>query len=119
MRARFVGRFTQGVEGDLGDNDPLSGVANLFDLGLVFMIGLILMLLTAFRLNDLLDPQAKVTITKQAPEGKLEIISKKGRKIQAVKVTRKKGDGLGTRLGTAYRLSDGTMVYVPDEEGRK
>lgn len=100
--------------GDMAENDPLSGVANLFDLGLVFMVGLIVMLLSAFRLKDLLDPHAKVTITKESASGQIEIITKEGRRIKALRLTGKKGKGRGTKLGTAYRLEDGTIVYVPD-----
>lgn len=120
MGVRFLNRYRQGIDDDLGENDPLSGVANLFDLGLVFMVGLMLMLLSAFRLKDFLDPSSNITITKENPSGEVEIISKKGRRIEAVKITGKKGTGLGTRLGTAYRLKDGTMIYVPeqDESGR-
>ena len=46
--------------------------------------------------------------------GRLEIISKKGKKIKAIKVTKEKAKGQGERLGTAYRLEDGAMIYVPD-----
>ena len=30
------------------ENDPLAGVANLFDIGLVFMVGLIVTIFTAY-----------------------------------------------------------------------
>ncbi|MCA1786897.1 MAG: DUF2149 domain-containing protein [Desulfobacteraceae bacterium] len=99
---------------DLADNDPLHGVANLFDLGLVFIVGLMLALFGAFHLEDLLNPDASLTITKQSASGELEIITKKGKKIEAVKVTSKQTSGRGQRLGIAYRLDDGAMVYVPE-----
>ena len=35
------------------DNDPMTGVANLFDIGLVFIVGLIVTLFTAYHLQDL------------------------------------------------------------------
>lgn len=98
----------------LSGNDPLAGVANLFDLGLVFMVGLIIMLLSALGARDLLDPKSRLTILKESSRGEMELITKKGRKIKAMKVTRKEARGRGTRLGTAYRLEDGSMVYVPD-----
>ena len=100
----------------LSDNDPLSGVANLFDLGLVFIVGLLLALFGAYHLEDLLQKDSEVTITKQSASGELEIITKKGRKIEAMKVTKQKATGRGQRLGTAYRLADGSMVYVPEEK---
>jgi len=31
-----------------------------------------------------------------------------------MKVTREQAAGRGLRLGTAYRLEDGSMVYVPE-----
>ena len=100
----------------LSDNDPLTGVANLFDLGLVFIVGLLLALFGAYHLEDLLKEDSEVTISKQSANGELEIITKKGRKIEAMKVSREKSRGKGQRLGTAYRLENGTMVYVPESE---
>ena len=44
----------------------------------------------------------------------MEIITKKGNKIKAMKVTKQKAEGRGERLGIAYKLEDGTMVYVPE-----
>lgn len=107
---------TQNRGPGLSDNDPMTGVANLFDLGLVFIVGLLLALFGAFHLDDLLKEDSELTITKQSVNGDLEIISKKGKKIEAVKVTQKKTSGKGERLGTAYRLADGSMVYVPEEK---
>lgn len=98
----------------LSDNDPLSGVANLFDLGLVFIVGLLLALFATYHLEDLLEEKSQVTITKQSANGELEIITKKGKKIEAMKVSKQKAKGRGERLGTAYRLADGSMVYVPE-----
>jgi hypothetical protein len=97
------------------DEDPMNGVANLFDVGLVFIVGLILTLFSAYRLQDMFSETSKFTIMKQAADGQLEIISKEGKKISAVKVTRQTAQGQGIRLGMAYRLEDGTMVYVPEK----
>ncbi len=99
----------------LADNDPMSGVANLFDLGLVFIVGLLLALFGAFHLQDLLERDSRVTITKESADGTMQIIVKDGRKIEAVKVGRELAEGKGRRLGTAYRLENGSMVYVPEE----
>lgn len=98
----------------LSDNDPMTGVANLFDLGLVFIVGLLLALFGAYHLEDLLKEDSEITITKQSANGDMEIIVKKGKKIEAMKITREKAKGKGQRLGTAYRLEDGSMIYVPE-----
>lgn len=96
------------------DDDPMTGVANLFDIGLVFIVGLLLTLFSAYRLQDLFDQNSNLTIMKQQADGQMEIIVKEGTRIKATRVTRESAQGRGNRLGVAYRLEDGTMVYVPD-----
>ena len=44
----------------------------------------------------------------------MEIITKKGKDIKVQKVTDKSLSGKGLRLGTAYELEDGRVVYVPE-----
>ena len=95
-------------------NDPLTGVANLFDIGLVFIVGLIITIFSAYNLQDLLSEKSEMTILKMSKNQEMEIIIKKGNKIKAMKVTKQKAKGRGERLGVAYRLEDGTMVYVPE-----
>ena len=110
-------RISQGNRDDmhsLGDNDPMTGVANLFDLGLVFIVGLIITLFTAYHLQDLFSKRSEMTIIKKSKEGQLEVITKKGKEIKALKVSKSKASGRGERLGIAYRLEDGTMIYVPE-----
>jgi hypothetical protein len=100
------------------DDDPMTGVANLFDIGLVFIVGLLMTLFSAYRLQDLFDQTSEMTIMKQKASGEMEIITKQGTKITATKITSEKAKGMGNRLGVAYRLEDGSMVYVPDNKGR-
>ena len=46
----------------------------------------------------------------------MEIITKKGKEIKVEKVTdRKIGGEEGTKLGIAYQLKNGRMIYVPEE----
>lgn len=96
------------------DDDPMSGVANLFDIGLVFIVGLLMTLFSVYQLQDLFDEKSELTIMKQSSSGQMEIITKKGTKVKAMKVSESKASGNGERLGIAYRLEDGTMVYVPE-----
>ena len=94
--------------------DPIAGVANLFDASVVFIVSMMLALFMAYNLLDLLDPNSQVTITKRAADGSLEIITKNGQELKASKVTDRVLSGQGERLGTAYRLPDGRLVYVPE-----
>jgi hypothetical protein len=96
--------------------DPLSGVANLFDASIVFIVSMMIALFMAYNMLDLVDPDSEVTIAKKTSDGRVEIITKKGREITARRVTDRTLSGQGTRLGTAYQLEDGRVIYVPDEE---
>jgi hypothetical protein len=96
------------------EEDPLSGVANLFDVSVVFIVGLMITLFSVFRMSDLVDSKSEVTMVKTDAQGQQEIIVKKGTKITAYKVTGKTAAGDGERLGTAYRLSNGQIIYVPE-----
>ncbi len=103
------------AQDDLEGEDPLTGLANLFDLGLVFIVGLLLMLFATYHLQDLFSEKSEITIVKKVKNGEMEIITKKARKIRAIRVTKQKAKGEGHRLGVAYQLKNGTMVYVPDK----
>lgn len=94
--------------------DPIAGVANLFDASVVFIVSMMIALFMAYNMLDLLDPNSQVTITKRSADGALEIISKDGQTLKATRVTERKLSGQGERLGTAYRLPDGRLVYVPE-----
>ncbi len=111
---RYFKKRRNGKNGEFGESDPLSGMANLFDIGLVFIVGLIITLFTAYHLQDLFSEKSEITIVKKSKDQEMEIITKKGKKITALKVTEEKAHGRGLRLGVAYKLEDGSMVYVPD-----
>jgi hypothetical protein len=116
----FKKRRIRGVNKGFGspsfrDDDPMTGVANLFDIGLVFIVGLILMLFSVYHLQDLFNETSELTIVKKDNQSQeMEIITKEGKKIKAMKITKDKVQGRGERLGIAYKLEDGTMVYVPE-----
>jgi len=98
------------------EEDPLAGIANLFDVSVVFIVGLMITLFSVYRMGDLIDQNTEVTMVKTNAQGQREIIVKKGTKIDAYKVTGKTAAGNGERLGTAYRLENGQIIYVPEGE---
>lgn len=97
------------------DDDLMAGVTNLFDVALVFIVALVVVLFNVYRLDALLDEDSEVTIVREAEDGQLEIITKQGKKLEASRVTKTEAKGRGQRLGTAYKLEDGTMIYVPTD----
>ena len=111
---RFVRRARAADWGD--DDDPLAGIANLFDVSVAFIVALLIALFGLFSAGRLLDPSSAVTIVQQSSDGQLQIIRKEGTKISVQRVTDRSMSGEGTRLGTAYRLPDGQVVYVPEED---
>lgn len=102
-------------EGEL-EEDPLSGIANLFDVSVVFIVGLMITLFSVYRIGDLVDAQSEVTMVKTNAQGEREIIVKKGTQITAYRVSGRTAEGDGERLGTAYRLANGQIIYVPEDE---
>ena len=112
-----MGRFLHLPSPDeIQEEDPLSGVANIFDVAVVFIVGLMITLFSVYRMGDLVDPNTEVTIVKTNADGLREIIIKKGTEIEAYELTGETMGGDGERLGTAYRLANGQIIYVPDED---
>jgi hypothetical protein len=99
---------------EIAEEDPLSGIANLFDVSVVFIVGLMMTLFSVYRIGDLVDSKSEVTMVKTNAQGEREIIVKKGTKITAYKVSGTTATGDGERLGTAYRLANGQIIYVPE-----
>jgi len=99
---------------EVAEEDPLAGIANLFDVSVVFIVGLMISLFSIYRMSDLMDSKSEVTMVKTNAQGEREIVIKKGTKITAYKVSGKTMAGQGERLGTAYRLSNGQVIYVPE-----
>jgi len=120
MTMRFVHRHRLSAHGTAPgqDEDPLAGIANLFDVSVAFIVALLIALFALFSSGKLLDKNANVTLVKQTENGEMEIITKQGAQIKVQKVTDKTLSGQGTRLGTAYRLANGQVVYVPDDEAK-
>lgn len=96
--------------------DPLSGVANLFDASIVFAVGIMVAMIQAFSLMQMLSPDSEFTIVKKDTRtGEVEVIEKNKREVKVKKMSSDKKTGAGTRLGVAYQLPDGSVVYVPEE----
>ncbi|WP_369425301.1 DUF2149 domain-containing protein [Methanothrix sp.] len=98
------------------DGDPMDGVANLFDVAMVFAVALLLALVLSYNISELIDPTSSVTVVKNPGEPDMQIIIKNMSSIQILNMTEQLGGGQGTRIGTAYRLRSGQVIYVPENE---
>ena len=93
---------------------PLAGAANLFDVSLAFIVALLIALFALFSATELLNPESSMTIVKYSDDGTMEIITKEFEEIKVQRVTEKSLSGRGKRLGVAYELAIGQVVYVPE-----
>ncbi len=96
------------------DDDPLGGVANLFDVAMVFAVALILAMFHALNVPELLTATDDVTIVKNPGKPNMEIIKKEGVKLEKYRMTDQRMNGQGQRLGVCYKLANGEVVYVPE-----
>lgn len=98
-----------------GDDDPMSGMANLFDLAMVFAVALMVALVTRFNVTEMISDE-DFTLVKNPGEANMEIIKKKGKTIEKYKGTKgKSSKGKGKKVGTAYELENGEIIYIPEE----
>ena len=90
--------------------DPLDGLVNLFDLGIVLAVAFLLAALSSLKLSDLLT-ERDVTVVRSS-KGSETVIVKQGREVRAVELKGRRVVGAGRRIGSVYRLSDGRAVFV-------
>lgn len=90
--------------------DPLDGLVNMFDVGLVLAVAFLLAALKSVNLTDLLTKQ-NVTIVRKDATGQT-IVVKRGDQLRTLKLSQKPAAGTGSPVGTVYRLADGRLVYV-------
>ncbi len=85
--------------------DPLDGLVNLFDLGIVLALAFLLATLSSLELAHVLTGDAKVV-----PENTVTV--RDGQQTRTVELDGRRVVGEGERIGSVYRLSDGRTVYV-------
>jgi hypothetical protein len=89
---------------DKRSDDPLEGLANFFDLGVVFALGL--MIIGLARLSP--DLLRKVVSDHSVA------IPKEAIRLDHYKPSDDQLGGEGEKLGIAYRLKSGEVIYVPE-----
>jgi len=93
--------------------NPIVSAVNLIDVFLVIIAALLIALaqnpLNVFSADD-------VTVIKNAGKPNMEVIVKKGKEIKQYKSNGAIGNGEGSRAGVAYKMADGSFVYVPENK---
>jgi hypothetical protein len=119
MSEQIAARRQIALPGFLDDGDgevnPLTQMANLFDVAMVFAVALMVALVSFLQVPALLQDKDYTVITNPGEED-MEIIVKEGEEIKHYEASDEVGAGQGELLGKAYRLPDGRVVYVPADE---
>lgn len=105
-----------GLLKDEDEQSPMANVANVFDVAMVFSVALLVALVMSYNLPELLSSNEDFTIVKNPGAQDMKIIIKEeGKPIEVMNMTDNIGGGTGETLGTAYRLGDGRVIYVPED----
>lgn len=99
------------------DNDPMSVVSNLFDVAMVFAVALMVALVSRYSMTEIFS-QEDFTMVKNPGKENMEIITKEGEKINRYtpsKDTSSQNGKKGKKVGIAYELENGEIIYVPEE----
>lgn len=97
------------------DQDPVAMLSNLFDVAMVFAVALMVALVVKFNMTEIFS-QEDFTIVKNPGQENMEIITKEGQEINRYKPSETRaGEGKkGKRVGVAYQLENGEIIYVPE-----
>ena len=91
--------------------NPMLSVINLIDVFLV-LIATLLIIIVKNPLNPFSSED--VTVVTNPGKANMEMVIKKGEKIERYKASDAIGQGEGSKAGVAYRMKDGSFVYVPE-----
>lgn len=97
-------------EGD--EDDPILSVVNIVDVFLV-VIAVLLIAVVENPLNAFATPD--VVVIRNAGKPDMELLVRQGQQLKHYQSSGQIGEGQGTKAGVAYRLNDGSMVYVPEQ----
>ena len=99
------------------DSDPMSVVSNLFDVAMVFAVALMVALVSRYNMTEMFS-QEDFTMVKNPGKENMEIITKEGQKINKYTPSENqdaKSGKKGKKVGIAYELDNGEIIYVPEE----
>jgi len=99
------------------NDDPILSVVNLID---IFLVVIAALLITVAQ-NPMIKPffnKQDVTVISDPGKPSMEIMIKKGEKVEHFKASGQIGSGDGEKAGVAYKMKDGSIVYVPEAEAK-
>ena len=95
------------------EGDPLGGLALLFPLGLAFAVAFLLAAFAGLGITDLLVAQSFTLVTDPGGDN-MQVIVKSSTGIDMLTLDETTTlQGVGTLVGSFYKLADGAIVWVP------
>lgn len=98
---------------DVDDDNPTHSIINLIDVFLVIIAALLIIIsqnpLNPFSSDD-------VTVIKNPGKKDMQMVVKKGKEIKTYESSGTIGEGNGVKAGVAYKMEDGSFVYVPHKD---
>ena len=93
----------------------MSVVSNLFDVAMVFAVALMVALVSHYNMTEMFSKE-DFTIVKNPGKENMEIITKEGEKINRYTPANDQSQSgtKGKRVGIAYELENGEIIYVPE-----
>lgn len=93
----------------------MSAVTNLFDVAMVFAVALMVALVAHFNLSELFTKD-DFTVVKNPGKADMEILTREGNRIRRYTPSEEQEHSgrRGRRVGTAYELENGEIVYIPE-----
>ena len=94
----------------------MSVVSNLFDIAMVFAVALMVALVSRYNMTEMFS-QDDFTMVKNPGKENMEIITKEGQTINRYTPSEDqstRNDRKGKRVGIAYELENGEIIYVPE-----
>ena len=88
-------------------------MANLFDLAMVFAVALMVAMTSYLKMTDFLL-EKEFTLVKNPGKENMEVIMKKNKVITKYQATETSGAGKGKRVGVAYEMENGEIIYIPE-----
>lgn len=98
--------------------DPLEGMANLFETGMVLAVAFMLLSLSAVGMAGFFSSSNQTYVVQNPGTNDMEIVTKNGQQIERFKASDQTSEGKGTELGSIYRLDNGSTVFVPSPQGK-
>lgn len=98
------------------DNDPMSVVSNLFDVAMVFAVALMVALVSRYNMTEMFSKE-DFTMVKNPGKENMEIITKEGANINRYTPSEdqdSRNGKKGKKVGAAYELENGEIIYVPE-----